>query len=276
MTHYDIWRLGAFLLPLFVLLACEQISPKRHKQPANDLLLRWRRNFSLAFINTLALHFVLPFSAVVAALYAENHNIGLLHSMPLAFSVPLALVLLDCAIYWQHRLFHAIPVLWRLHKIHHIDHELDATSGVRFHPLEMLLSMGIKCGLILLLGAPLLAVMIFEIMLNVASLFSHANIGLPKRFDAYMRLFWVTPDMHRVHHSIYNYETNSNYGFHLSLWDYLFGSYRAQPKDGHANMTIGLSEYQCTQNTNLRSLLCAVPLHSTQPTQNEEVYNEQT
>jgi sterol desaturase/sphingolipid hydroxylase (fatty acid hydroxylase superfamily) len=153
-------------------------------------------------------------------------------------------VYLDFAIYLQHVMFHAVPLLWRLHMVHHADLDIDATTGVRFHVLEILISMGIKMAAVVLLGAPALAVLIFEVLLNATSMFSHGNARMPAWLERLLRLFVVTPDMHRVHHSIHPNETNSNFGFNAPWWDYLFGTYKAQPADGHEGMTIGLEQFR--------------------------------
>ncbi len=161
-------------------------------------------------------------------------------------------VVMDFCIYWQHRLFHMIPILWRFHKVHHADREVDVTTGVRFHPLEMLMSAFIKASIILMLGAPLWTVIIFETLLNVSALFTHANIRINTKCDRILRWLIVTPDMHRIHHSVIPVETNSNYGFFLSIWDRVFGSYTQDPDKGHRGMTIGLNEYQAQNTESLR------------------------
>jgi sterol desaturase/sphingolipid hydroxylase (fatty acid hydroxylase superfamily) len=206
--------------------------------------LRWASNLGLALLNTLTMRFLVPLSAVAVALLARERGWGLLNnvSLPEWLAVVLAVVALDLAIYLQHVLFHAVPALWRLHKVHHADLDLDATSGVRFHTLEIVLSLGIKAAAVVLLGAPALAVVLFEVLLNATSMFNHANVRLPLWLDRVLRLIVVTPDMHRVHHSVHPHETNSNYGFNLPWWDYLLGTYRAQPADGHEGMTLGIAE----------------------------------
>ncbi len=207
---------------------------------------RWLGNLSLVALDTLLVRLLLPAGAVGASVWAADHGFGLLHvwQLPDAVTIVMAVVLLDLAIYLQHVMFHAVPVLWRLHMVHHADRDLDVSSGLRFHPLEILLSMLIKMGLVALLGAPLMAVIIFEIVLNGMAMFNHANVRLPLPLDRLLRLLVVTPDMHRVHHSVEVRETNSNFGFNLSIWDRLFGTYRARPAAGHADMCIGLMQFQ--------------------------------
>ncbi|MDX1698011.1 MAG: sterol desaturase family protein, partial [Thiohalobacterales bacterium] len=187
-----------------------------------------------------------PAAAVGVALYAQSRGWGLLNllDMPAWLAIVIAVVLLDLAIYVQHFTFHAVPLLWRLHRVHHADLDFDVTTGARFHPIEIILSMLIKFGVIILLGAPVLAVVIFEVLLNATSMFNHGNVRIPRALDRLIRLFIVTPDMHRVHHSHRDYETNSNFGFNLSCWDRLFGTYRDQPVDGHTGMVIGIDTWR--------------------------------
>jgi sterol desaturase/sphingolipid hydroxylase (fatty acid hydroxylase superfamily) len=165
-------------------------------------------------------------------------------ALPFGLAVVLSVILLDLAIYLQHVLFHAVPVLWRLHRMHHADLDIDVTTGVRFHPVEILLSLLIKFGVVALLGAPALAVLIFEVLLNATSMFNHSNVAMPPAVDRVLRLLVVTPDMHRVHHSILRFETNSNFGFNFPWWDRLFRTYRPQPKEGHEGMTIGIESFR--------------------------------
>ncbi|HEX7027321.1 MAG TPA: sterol desaturase family protein, partial [Gammaproteobacteria bacterium] len=192
----------------------------------------------------VALRVFFPLAAVGIALFAQEHGLGLLHHAPLPAmaDIVLTVIALDLIIYWQHRLFHKIPLLWRLHKVHHADLELDVSTGLRFHPVEILLSMLIKTGVILLLGLPALGVLIFEVLLNSTSLFNHGNLHIPVSVDRWLRRLVVTPDMHRVHHSPHAMETNSNFGFNLPWWDWLFRSYRDQPQEGHLHMRLGLDD----------------------------------
>ena len=204
----------------------------------------------------------MPTTAVGLALVAEARGWGLVHALglPMWASVPLAVVALDLAIYLQHVLFHAVPALWRLHRVHHADLEIDVTTGARFHPIEILLSMGIKLGVVAALGAPAVAVLLFEVLLNATSMFNHSNVRMPLRLDRVLRWVVVTPDMHRVHHSIAARETNSNFGFNLPWWDRLFGTYRDQPAAGHEAMTIGIEQFRAPARATARSYAhAAVP-----------------
>jgi sterol desaturase/sphingolipid hydroxylase (fatty acid hydroxylase superfamily) len=184
--------------------------------------------------------------AYTAAVFAADQGVGLRHWRPLPAwaAAAVTLVVLDCALYMQHVLFHAVPVLWRLHRMHHADLDVDATTGLRFHPLEILLSLGLKAAVVVLLGAVPWAVVAFEILLNAASVFNHGNVALPERLDCWLRWIVVTPDMHRIHHSMRVVETNANFGFAVSWWDRLCGTYRAQPALGQVGMDIGLSDYR--------------------------------
>jgi sterol desaturase/sphingolipid hydroxylase (fatty acid hydroxylase superfamily) len=236
-------RLGCFAGVLILLAILESFAPRR--KPPRDKLARWTNHLGLAAINTIAARLLLPLSAIAAALIAEERGWGLLHfvSIPEWLAVLLAVVALDLAIYGQHVLFHAMPFLWRLHMVHHADRELDASTGLRFHTLEIVVSLLIKSAAVIVLGAPALAVVIFEVLLNATSLFNHANLNLPTWLDRLLRLVLVTPDMHRIHHSVYKPETDSNFGFNLPWWDYLFGTYRAQPMEPHTRMRLGLFQF---------------------------------
>ena len=200
----------------------------------------------MVVIDTLLVRILFPIAAVGLALVADAKGWGLLNlvAVPDWLAVIVAIILLDLVIYAQHVLFHANPLLWRLHRMHHADLDIDVTTGIRFHPGEILLSMVIKMGAVVALGAPALAVIVFEVLLNATSMFGHSNIRLPAAVDRHLRRILVTPDMHRVHHSIVRRETNSNFGFNLPWWDHLFGTYRAQPAAGHEAMTIGLAQFR--------------------------------
>jgi len=195
--------------------------------------------------------------AVGVALVAEAHGLGLFNVLPLPawIGVVASVILLDLAIYFQHVLFHAVPVLWRLHRMHHADLDIDVSTGLRFHPIEILLSMVIKLAVVIALGAPAIAVLIFEVLLNATSMFNHSNVHIPERLDGVVRWFVVTPDMHRVHHSIVARETNSNFGFNLPWWDRLFGTYRAQPAAGHEAMKIGIEQFRDPRELRLDRML---------------------
>jgi sterol desaturase/sphingolipid hydroxylase (fatty acid hydroxylase superfamily) len=235
-------RLGFFFGVLTVVAACERIAPRR--VPTASLLLRWSNNLGLLFLNSAILRLIFPAAAAGLAVVAGQRGWGLLNIYPLpaAPAALVALVALDLVIYLQHVMFHAVPLLWRLHRVHHADPDYDVTTGTRFHPLEIIISMLIKFATILVLGPPLIAVVIFEVLLNATAMFNHGNLRLPAGVDRVLRLFLVTPDMHRVHHSVEYDEANSNFGFNLPWWDRLLGTYRAQPRAGHDAMTIGLRD----------------------------------
>ena len=237
-------RLAVALGVLIGMAAWEVAVPRRRVEIPR--LLRWSNNLALVAIDTLLVRLVFPVVAVGLALIAQESGWGLLNqiSIPYWLAILIAILALDLAIYFQHVLFHAVPALWRLHRMHHADLEFDVTTGLRFHPLEILLSMLIKLGVVLALGPPAIAVLIFEILLNASSLFNHSNIRLPVKIDAVLRLFIVTPDMHRVHHSILPSETNSNFGFNVPWWDRILGTYLAQPRSGHEAMTIGIEQFR--------------------------------
>lgn len=251
-------RLGAFLGLLLLLLGWQTLAPRR---PLPQYRRRWGVNLGLVALDTVLVRLLIPLGAVGVALWAQRSGTGLLHAvvLPAWLEFALAFLALDCLIYGQHRLFHAMPVFWRLHRVHHSDLEFDVTTGVRFHPVEILLSLLIKMAAVAALGAPVVAVIVFEIALNATSLFNHSNLNLPLSLDRILRRILVTPDMHRVHHSVHRREHDSNFGFNLSWWDYLFGSYTAQPADGHERMAIGLPAFREPQTQNLRALL-AQPL----------------
>ena len=237
-------RLGLFLGVFFVLAVAETWAPRRALLVAKGK--RWFANLGILFLNVALVRWILPAAAVGIALVAEERGVGLLQLVewPLWLKIVVAVLALDLTIYLQHVMFHAVPLLWRLHRMHHADLDFDVTTGTRFHPVEMLLSMGIKAAAIFVIGAPVAAVLIFEILLNLTAMFNHSNIRMPAALDAVLRLFLVTPDMHRVHHSLDAGETNSNFGFNLPWWDRLFGTYRAQPRLGHDQMIIGTPAFR--------------------------------
>lgn len=248
-------RLGVFVLVLLLMLAAEAIWPRRKR--SIDLLVRWPGNFGAAMLGTVLVRLLLPASAVGVAIAAQESGLGLfnLATLPGLITICLTVALMDLAIYAQHRAFHRIPALWRLHRMHHTDLDIDASTGLRFHPFELLLSMLIKLAVIIIIGAPPVAVLTFEVLLNASSIFNHSNLRLHATVDRLLRNIIVTPDMHRVHHSTINKETNSNYGFFLSWWDHLFGSYISQPKLGHENMNIGLKDFREPENARLDRML---------------------
>ena len=256
LAHEPAIRLAAFLAVLIVVAACETRAPKR--QRTVNRRARWPHNIGIATLNTVFVRGALPVTAVGLAALAEKRGWGVFSaggSLSTWLVVLLSVPLLDLAIYLQHLFFHGIPVLWRLHRMHHADLDFDVTTGVRFHPLEILLSMLYKFAVIVALGTPAIAVMIFEVLLNAGSLFNHANLRLSAPVDHALRQLVVTPDMHRVHHSAIHAETNSNFGFTFPWWDWLFGTYRAQPAAGHDAMTIGLEEFRDPRYLRLDQLL---------------------
>jgi len=248
-------RLSVFAAVLLAVALGEILSPRRPLTV--DKRMRWLTNFSLLIIGTVLLRMTLPIMPVACARFCQVQGWGLfnlVNSPSWAASI-LSFLALDCIIYLQHAAFHYIPALWRFHRVHHTDLDLDVSSGNRFHPIELMLSILIKMGAIFLLGAPAGVVLAFEVVLNACAMFNHGNIRLPEVFESRLRIILVTPDMHRVHHSIIPCETNSNFGFNLPLWDRLFGTYRPQPEKGHAGMTIGLKEYRDPQKLTLHHLL---------------------
>jgi sterol desaturase/sphingolipid hydroxylase (fatty acid hydroxylase superfamily) len=248
-------RLAVFVGVLGALMAWELAAPRRALT-----IGRWRRwpgNIGIVVIDTMMVRLVFPTAAVGAALTAQSNGVGLFNlvAVPEWLAIVVAIVLLDLIIYAQHVLFHAAPWLWRLHRVHHADLDIDVTTGIRFHPVEILLSMVIKLGAVVVLGAPALAVMMFEVLLNATAMFSHGNVRLPTAIDRRLRRVLVTPDMHRVHHSIDPRETNSNFGFNLAWWDHLFGTYRALPAMGHEAMTIGIPQFRDSRELRLDRML---------------------
>ena len=245
-THESTIRLGFFLGVFSLMALWELLAPRRPLTQSKTT--RWFNNITLVVLNTALLRIVFPTAAVGMADHAALLQWGLFNqvTVPAAVAILASIIILDAAIYLQHVMFHAVPVLWRLHRVHHADLDFDVTTGARFHPVEILLSMLIKFAVIILLGPPLVAVVLFEVLLNAMAMFNHSNVRMPKALDAALRLLVVTPDMHRVHHSQRDDEANSNFGFNLSLWDRLSGTYRAQPRDGHAGMVIGIDSFRDT------------------------------
>ena len=248
-------RLAVFVAVLAALLVAERLAPRR--PPTIGRVRRWPANLGLAVIDTLLVRLAFPTAAVGAAFLAEANGWGLLNrvAVPGWLAVVVTIVLLDLLIYAQHVLFHRAAWLWPFHRVHHSDLDLDVTTGLRFHPVEILVSMLVKYAVVIALGAPPLGVMLFEILLNATAMFSHGNIRLAPGLDRAVRAFLVTPDMHRVHHSVVRAETDSNFGFNLSLWDRLFGTYRAQPAAGHDAMVIGLPDFRETRELRLDRML---------------------
>lgn len=249
-------RVAGFAAVLGVMVAWELRRPRRAGE-GGLRAGRWQANLGLVALGAVTVRLVFPLAAVGAALMAGERGWGLFNAIeaPLWLAVAATLIVLDLAIYAQHVAFHKIPLLWRLHRVHHTDTALDATTGLRFHPLEIVASMLFKIALVAALGAPALAVILFEVLLNALAMFNHANVDLPRRVDGILRRLIVTPDMHRVHHSVHRDETDSNYGFNLSLWDRLFGTYRAQPRDGHTKMALGTDTFRTPADGALLRLL---------------------
>ena len=237
-------RLTLFFAVFGIMALWELLAPRRTLTVSKGM--RWTHNLSLVLLNTIILRLLFPAAAVGVAIFASSNGWGLFNYFGISY--PLAIVLsviaMDLVIYFQHVLLHALPTLWRLHRVHHADLDYDVTTGSRFHPLEIVLSMLVKFSAILLLGVPAAAVVVFEVVLNVMAMFNHGNVGLPPMTDRLLRFLIVTPDMHRVHHSVEDNEANSNFGFNLSLWDRLFGTYIDQPRAGHVGMTIGIRQYR--------------------------------
>jgi sterol desaturase/sphingolipid hydroxylase (fatty acid hydroxylase superfamily) len=251
-------RLGIFAGVFSVMALWEVVAPRRALGQAKET--RWINNLVLVVLNTVLLRIVFPTTAVALALSVGESGTGFLShlAVPYFAAVLLSILLLDLVIYLQHLMFHAVPVLWRLHRMHHADLDFDVTTGARFHPIEIVLSMLIKFAAIALLGAPAVAVLVFEVLLNATAMFNHANVRIPRAIDRALRWIVVTPDMHRVHHSIAALETNSNFGFNLPWWDRLFGTYRAQPAAGHEEMTIGIGQFRAARDLWLDRML-AIP-----------------
>jgi sterol desaturase/sphingolipid hydroxylase (fatty acid hydroxylase superfamily) len=248
-------RLAVFGGVFAVMAIWEFVGPRRKQTIGRGW--RWPNNLGAVAVNTLLVRVLFPTTAVGLALVAETRGFGLFNAvaLPAWVGVIASVVILDGAIYLQHVLFHAVPALWRLHRMHHADLEFDVTTGLRFHPIEILLSMVIKLTVVAALGAPALAVLTFEVLLNATSIFNHSNVRIPFGLDCVLRWFVVTPDMHRVHHSIVSHETISNFGFNLPWWDRLFGTYRAQPMAGHEAMTIGIEQFRDARELGLDRML---------------------
>jgi len=244
MSNEAIIRVSFFIGILIVIAIWELLAPRRSLTTSKKV--RWFSNLTIVFLNPLLARLVVPILPVGMAVLAQDRNWGLLNNfnIPYWLAVVISIVTLDCVIYIQHAMFHTIPLLWRIHGMHHADLDFDVTTGLRFHPIEIIMSMFIKLASVVVIGAPALAVIIFEILLNGVAMFNHSNAYVPLGIDRFLRLLIVTPDMHRVHHSIIVSESNNNFGFNLSWWDRLFGTYRAQPEEGHEGMTIGLSQYR--------------------------------
>ncbi len=248
-------RIGFFFGVFIVMAVWEVLSPRRVLTTSKTV--RWLSNMGIVFVNTVTVRLVFPVLAINVAVMAHENGWGLLNNinLPYWFSVFWGVLFLDLIIYLQHVMVHAVPVLWRFHMMHHADLDYDLTTGLRFHPLEIIISMVIKLTAVAALGPPVIAVLIFEIVLNATAMFNHGNIKIPFTVDKVLRLLVVTPDMHRVHHSVTIRETNSNFGFNFPWWDRLLGTYRAQPAAGHDGMTIGLSQFRDAKRNTLLWML---------------------
>ena len=255
MANESTVRLGAFFGILVGMALLEAQFPRRERSVSR--LVRWPNNIGIVFLNTIILRIIFPTAAVGVALFVEEQRWGILQvvELPLWLTIILVVVALDFIIYLQHVMVHAVPALWRLHRMHHSDVDIDVTTGARFHPVEIVLSMIIKFASIVALGAPAIAVILFEVILNATSMFNHSNVKLPGALDRVLRFVLVTPDMHRVHHSINPDEANCNFGFNLPWWDRLMETYRDQPRDGHEGMTIGLDRFRNPRDQRLDRLV---------------------
>jgi len=244
MTNEVFIRMGGFFGVLGGMALWELLAPRRVLTVSKTV--RWANNLGLVFFNSLLLRLIFPAAAVGMAAFASTQGWGIFnyYDTPSWFAVVASVVALDFIIYLQHVMVHAVPALWRLHRMHHADLDIDVTTGARFHPIEIILSMLIKFATIVVLGPPVLAVVIFEVLLNATAMFNHGNVRLPEQLDRVLRWIVVTPDMHRVHHSVEDDEANSNFGFNLPWWDRLLGTYRDQPRAGHQGMTIGIHKYR--------------------------------
>lgn len=255
MTGEQNIRLVAFLSVLATIAIWELIAPRR--KLTDNKRRRWFANLTLVAIDTIVVRLIVPVLPVGMALMAQERGWGILNQIdfPYGIEIILAIIFLDFVVYLQHVLFHFLPILWRLHRMHHTDLDIDVTTGNRFHPIEIIISIGIKLAAITLIGPPALAVVAFEVILNATSQFNHGNIRMNEAVDRWLRLVVVTPDMHRVHHSVIPRETNSNFGFNLPWWDRLCGTYRPQPEQGHEAMVIGLKEFRRPAALTLSRLL---------------------
>ena len=255
-------RLAAFLAVFGSVALWEALRPRR--KPSFGRGARWASNLGLLLVDAALLRLLAPGAAIAVALAAQAGGWGLLNVAPLPgwIALVLGVVLLDLAMYFQHVMFHAVPALWRLHRVHHADLDFDVTTGIRFHPVEIVISTAIKCAVVAAVGAPAVAVLVFEVLLNATAMFNHANSSVPQGLERWLRWLVVTPDVHRVHHSIQYDESSSNFGFNLPWWDRLFGTYRAQPRAGHAAMTIGVDAFRSADDLRLDKLLLQ-PLQNT-------------
>lgn len=260
-SHEAAIHVGFFIGVLGLMALWELLAPRRALTVSKAR--RWMSHLGLVFLNTLVVRLIFPAALMGMAIFAEEQGWGLFHyrQPPVWLATGASVIALDLVIYLQHVLMHALPALWRLHRVHHADLDFDVTTGLRFHPLETVISMLIKFGAVALLGPSVAAVVVFEVLLNGTSQFNHSNVRLSPGIDRLLRFFLITPDMHRVHHSIEEDETNSNFGFNLPWWDRLFGTYRAQPRAGHERMTIGIRTFRDPKHCIPLSGLLVMPFH---------------
>ncbi len=258
-THELALRLGFFVGVLGAMVLWERLAPRRALTVSKAV--RWANNLGIVVLNSLVVRLLLPAGAVGVAVLVTDRGWGLLNELAMspALAVVLSVIALDLVIYLQHVMFHSVPILWRLHRVHHADLDFDVTTGLRFHPIEILLSLFIKFAAILLLGPPVVAVLAFEVILNATAMFNHGNVRMPRGVDRVLRWFVVTPDMHRVHHSVLDREANSNFGFNVPWWDRLFGTYLGQPSQGHEGMTLGIRRYRSTRQVAWLPGMLALP-----------------
>ena len=255
LSQEPVIRLAMFLGIFSLMSVLEGVASRRRRSVSR--LRRWPGNLGVAALDALLARVAVPAGAVGFALFAQARGWGFLQPLgwPVWLKVIIAVVVLDLAIYLQHRAFHLVPVLWRLHRMHHADPDVDVTTGARFHPCEILLSLGVKFLIIVILGAPAMSVLLFEVLLNATAMFNHSNVRVPALMERVLRCFVITPDLHRVHHSILRRETDSNFGFTLPWWDWLFRTYRAQPEAGHDDMILGLEQFREPKELRLDRML---------------------
>jgi sterol desaturase/sphingolipid hydroxylase (fatty acid hydroxylase superfamily) len=258
-SHEVLMRLGGFFGILGIVSLWEMIAPRRALTISKPL--RWINNIGIVFLNSFLLRIIFPSAAVGVATFAQKHGWGFFYYLQVSyiFAVLSSIIAMDFFIYLQHVMFHAVPVFWRVHRMHHTDLDFDVTTGIRFHPIEIILSMLIKFAVIVVIGPPVVSVIVFEVVLNATSMFNHGNLHIPRNIDKVMRWFMVTPDMHRVHHSVDTNETNTNFGFNMPWWDRLLGTYKNQPHLGHEGMIIGLREFRDVRQSTILSRMLAIP-----------------
>lgn len=252
-------RVGGFFGILGIMYLWEMIAPRRALTIPKPL--RWVNNIGMVFLNSFLLRIIFPSAAVGVATLAQKHDWGFFYYLKVSYTLAVlsSIIAMDFFIYLQHVMFHAVPAFWRVHRMHHADLDIDVTTGIRFHPVEIILSMLIKFAVIVIIGPPVVSVIMFEVVLNATSMFNHANLYIPRNIDKVMRWFMVTPDMHRVHHSADPNETNTNFGFNMPWWDRLLGTYKNQPLLGHEGMIIGLREFRDLRQSTMLPGMLAIP-----------------